>query len=114
MELRKDTKERYLSYIFLWKSGKQHNKFKVDLQNDVTTGYERYSKKIQGTLMLLDKYTKSSVSQQTTSEGTPFSERGGASNKQLPPYDKKYWENMKCLRCFNKDHPASHFTKEIQ
>ena len=38
--------------------------------------------------MLLDKYTKSSVSQQTNSEETLFAQRGGASNKQLPPHDK--------------------------
>ena len=38
--------------------------------------------------MFLDKYTKSSVSQQTDSEVTPFSQRGGAINKHIPPYDK--------------------------
>ena len=36
--------------------------------------------------MLLDKYTKSSVIQHTTSEGTSFDQRGGDINKQLPPY----------------------------
>ena len=41
-----------LSYIFLWKSGKQHNKLKVYLQKDFTTGDDRYLKK-QGTLILL-------------------------------------------------------------
>ena len=38
--------------------------------------------------MLLDKFTNSSVSQHTTSEGTSLSQRGGDSNKQIPPYDK--------------------------
>ena len=38
--------------------------------------------------MLLDKYTKYNVRQYTTPEGTSFTQRGGASNKQLPPYDK--------------------------
>ena len=42
--------------------------------------------------MLLDKYAKSSVIQQTNSEGTSFNQRGGTSNKKLPPYDKKYWK----------------------
>ena len=42
----------------------------------------------QGALTLLDKYTKSSVIQHTTSKGTSFSQRGGAINKQLPTYDK--------------------------
>ena len=38
--------------------------------------------------MIVDKFTKSSVIQQTTSEGTPFYQRGGAVNKQLPTYDE--------------------------
>ena len=38
--------------------------------------------------MLLEKYTKSSVIQQTNSEGTPFYQSSEASNKQLPPYDE--------------------------
>ena len=38
--------------------------------------------------MILEKYTRSSVIQHTNSEGTSFSQWGGASNKQLPPYDK--------------------------
>ena len=38
IEASKDTKEGYLSYIFLRKGGKQHKKLRVDLQNDFTTG----------------------------------------------------------------------------
>ena len=38
--------------------------------------------------MLLDKCNKSSAIQQTTSEVTPFSQRDGSGNKQLPPFDK--------------------------
>ena len=64
--------------------------------------------------MLLGKYTNSGVSQQTTSQGKKFSQRDGADNKQLPSYDKKYWENMKLFRCLQKGHPASHFTKKNQ
>ena len=41
--------------------------------------------------MLLDEYTNSDVIQQTTSEGTPFAQRGGDSNKPLPLYDKNNW-----------------------
>ena len=62
-----DNKESYLSYIFLQKSGKQHNKLKVDLQNNFTKYYDWYPKNRKVTLMLLEKYTKSSVIQQTTS-----------------------------------------------
>ena len=81
--------------MFLWKSGKQNNKFKLDLQNYFTTVDDRYHNNRQGTL--LDKYTKSSVSQQTTSEGTTFSQRGWGRNKQLLPYDKNYWELCNAL-----------------
>ena len=55
MEVRKDTEERYRSYSFLRKSGKQHNKFKGDLQNKFTTGDYRYPKSIQVNLMIPDK-----------------------------------------------------------
>ena len=37
-ETREDAEDRYLSYIFLSKSGKQHNKLKTYLQNDFTSG----------------------------------------------------------------------------
>ena len=52
---------------FTSKRGKQHNKLKLDLQNNFTKYNEWYPKNIKVTLMLLDKYTKSSVIQQTTS-----------------------------------------------
>ena len=55
----------------------------------------------QVTLMFLDKYTKSSVIQQTTSSGTALSQQGEASNKMLPPYDKNI-ENMECFQCLQK------------
>ena len=67
---------------------KKPNKLKLYLQNNFAIGDDLYSKKRQGTLMLLDKYTNSIVRQKTTSEGTTFSQRGGYSNKQLLPYDK--------------------------
>ena len=47
--------------------------------------------------MLLDKYTNYSVIQQTTLEGTTFYQRGGASNKHIPPYDKRYWKKCNTL-----------------
>jgi hypothetical protein len=43
-EVRETAEERYLSYVFLSQSGKQHNKLKVDLQNGFTTGDDRYPK----------------------------------------------------------------------
>ena len=63
-EARKDTEERYPSYIFLWISGKQHNKLKVYLKNYFTTGDEWYPKNIQANLMVIEKYTNYSVIQQ--------------------------------------------------
>ena len=114
LEVRKDTEESYLSYIFLRKIGKQHKKLKVDLQNGFTIVDDQYPKNRQGTAMLLDKYTKSSVRQQTTSVGTQFAQRGGASNKQLPPYDKNiYWGDIQCFIYLQKGHPASHCTKTV-
>ena len=80
----------YLSYCFPCKSGKQHNRLKLDLQKEFTTGYGQYPDNKQVTLMIIYKYTKSSVSQQTTTEGTPFAQRDGTSNKHIPPYDKIY------------------------
>ena len=74
--------------MFLRLSGNQYKILKADLQNGFTTGDEQYRKNIQGALTLLDKYTKSSVIQHTTSKGTSFSQSVGAMNKQLPPYDK--------------------------
>ena len=64
--MKRDTNERYLSYILFRKSGNQHNQLEVDLQNDFTTGYEHYPKNIQGTRMLLERYTKYRVIQHNT------------------------------------------------
>ena len=54
-----------------------NNWLKLDLQNDFTTGDNRYPNNRKQTLVLLYKYTKSSVIQQTTSEGTAFYQSGG-------------------------------------
>jgi hypothetical protein len=36
-DIREKAEARYLSYVFLRQSGKQHSKLKTDLQNDFTT-----------------------------------------------------------------------------
>ena len=54
---REDAEERHLSYAFLRQSGTQHGNLKVDLQNDFTTGDNRYPKNRQQTLYILDKYS---------------------------------------------------------
>ena len=85
LETRQKAKERYLSYVFLRQSGKQHNKLKVDLQNDFTTGDDRYPKNRQATLHLLDKYSKSVIVSPTTpTEGTSFAHQCGRSHSARP------------------------------
>jgi hypothetical protein len=54
----KEAEERYLSYVLMRQSGKQHDKLREDLQNDFTKGNDRYPKNRQQTLHLLDKYSK--------------------------------------------------------
>jgi hypothetical protein len=114
-DTRAKAEERYLSYVFLRQSGKQHNKLKVDLQNDFTTGDDRYPKNRQATLHLLDKYSKSIVvSQTTSSEGTSFAQRGGKgggnnnNNHNQDGYDKAYWKDKDCFNCNKKGHPSNH------
>ena len=81
---REDAEERYLSYAFLRQRGTQHGNLKVDLQNDFTTGDNRYPKNRQQTLHLLNKYSKTVVQRMTQSKGTSFVQlsycncRGGA------------------------------------
>ena len=76
--VRIDTEERYISYAFLRQSGPQHGKLKVDLQNDFTTGDNHYPKTRQQTLHLLDKYSKTTVTKPTSSEGASFAQGGGS------------------------------------
>lgn len=107
---REEAEERYISYVFLRQSGKQHNKLKVDLQNDFTTGDDRYPKNRQATLHLLDKYSKSIIVSSTTpSEGTSFAQKGGGKgNKNNSTYDKDYWKDKECFNCHKIGHPANH------
>ena len=69
--------ECYLSYIFLRQISKQHKKLRNDLQNDFTTGNDRYPKTYQDILHFPDKCSKSEIVIQTTSEGTTFAQKGG-------------------------------------
>jgi hypothetical protein len=75
--VRDDAEERYVSYAFLRQSGTQHGNLKVDLQNDFTTGDNRYPKNCQQTLHLLDKYRKTVVAKVTHSKRTSFAQKGG-------------------------------------
>ena len=51
--VRTDAEERYLAYVLLKQSGKTHANLRMDLQNDFTTGDNRYPKNRQQTLHLL-------------------------------------------------------------
>ena len=101
------------SHVFFFEGKKKHKKLKLELQNSFTTGNDKYPRKIQGTLMILDKYTKYIVRQHTNSEGMSFTQRAGSGNKHLPPYDKKNWKNLQCFRCLQRVQPASHCTKKF-
>jgi hypothetical protein len=124
-DVREKAEERYLSYVFLRQSGKQHNKLKVDLQNDFTTGDDRYPKNRHATLHLLDKYSKSVVINQTSpSEGSSFAQRGsGAGNtndsgrsrndkQNQDGFDTAYWKDKECYHCHKKGHPSNHCPKK--
>jgi hypothetical protein len=113
--VRTKAEEQYIWYVFLRQSGKHHNKLKVDLQKDFTTGDNRYPKNCQQTLHLLDKYSKSSiVNATTTSEGSVFAQRGGkdnykdTSNQNLSERDQEYWKTKTCYNCNKKGHPSSY------
>ena len=66
--LREYAKECYLFYAFLSQSGTQHVNLKLDLQNDFTTGDNRYPKNCQHTLHFLDNYSNIVVQRTTQSK----------------------------------------------
>jgi hypothetical protein len=88
----------------------------VDLQNDFTTGNNRYPKNRQQTLHLLEKYSKAVVAKVTQSEGNSFSQRSGrgrgrggmsGNGKSHDNFDKEYWKDKTCYKCEKKRHPAN-------
>jgi hypothetical protein len=83
---------------------------KTDLQNDFTTGDDRYPKNRQSTLHLLDKYSKTAPTVNTPSEGTAFTQKGGREgNRNKDSFDAKYWKDKDCYNCNNKQgHPSSY------
>jgi hypothetical protein len=120
--VRDDAEERYVSYAFLRQSGIQHDNLKVDLQNDFTTGDNRYPKNHQQTLYLLEKYSKTVIPRVTHSEGASFSQKGGRAGVQgnnvngkghdSSTYDKKYCNDKECYKCHKMGRPATHCPKK--
>jgi hypothetical protein len=120
--VRDDVEERYVSYAFLRQSGIQHGNLKVDLQNDFTTGYNRYPKNRQQMLHLLDKYIKTMIPKVTQSEGASFAQKGGrgggrsyngnGKGHDSGTYDKKYWKDRECYKYHKMGHPATHCGKK--
>jgi len=98
VKVREQAEERYLAYVFLRQSGKQHNKLKTDVQNNFTTGDDRYPKNRQAVLHLLDKYSKLAIQPPPISEGTALAQRGGRGGgrgsegcgRSQRPFDKEY------------------------
>jgi hypothetical protein len=93
----------------------------VDLQNDSTTGDNRYPKNSQKTLHLLDKYSKTVVAKVTQSESTSFAQRSGrgggrggrsGNEKNHDNFDKEYWKDKTCYKCEKKRHPSNKCPKK--
>jgi hypothetical protein len=110
--VQRDAEEQYVLYVFLRQSGPQHAKLKMDLQNNFRTGENKYPKTRQATLHLLDKYSKTTLTKPTSSEGASFAQGGGGGTtkgkKKKEAFDKAYWKDMTCYTCNEKGHPANH------
>ena len=62
--------ERFLAYVMLRQSGKQHTDLKLDLKNEFTTGDDKYPTTRQQVLHLLDHYSKKPGPKTIQSEGS--------------------------------------------
>ena len=107
---RVDAEERYLSYVLLQQSGRQHVKLKSDIQNDYTAGDDRYPKTRQDTLHILTQYTKPTIHRNTKSQGKSSAQwTGDGSNLQT--YEKAYWKYKYCYNFHQEGHPSSHLQR---
>jgi len=123
--------ERYLAYVFLQQSGKQHDQLRTDLKNDFSKGQDYYPQNRQEVLHRLGTFsTVHFVSTTPTSEGVAFAQgggsggrggtksgrgqgnasgrggRGGRSNSSKV-YDKEFWKDKTCFKCNKKGHPSN-------
>ena len=108
--MRTDSKECSLSYALLRKSGNQHIKLKVDIQNDFTTRNKLYLTFRPQTLHLLEKYSKIAASNFSAYEGSLFAQEAvnkvnggrGGRNKRVrddKTYDKRYCKEKEFYKC---------------
>ena len=117
-EVKSKSRERLLAYIMLRQSGKKHNDLKYDLQNEFTTGDDKYPDTRQKVLHLLDHYSSRPTQRTVQSEGQSFAQntQGGSNNRQgggnSGDYDKEFWKNKICFKCGKKGHPASSHKKD--
>ena len=107
-DIKEDSKERYLSYVLIRQSVKQHNKLKIDLQNNFTIGDDRMTKKSHTTLHLMDRYNKNTVVIQPTSEVVLFYQKGDSNKKKYERYEKEVWKYKKYHNCGKTAQQVSH------
>ena len=106
-EIMERAEERYISYVFLRQSGKQHHKLKTNLSDAFTTGEDGFPQNRQEVLHLLDKYSKATVlNTPTGSEGLAFAQKGGKTPGNSNS-NKDYWKDKECYNCGKKGHPAN-------
>ena len=67
-EFEKDSEERYLPFIMLRNSGKEHDRLRDDLNKDYAKDNEQYPNTRQQCAYLLQKYSKNRVAARVTEE----------------------------------------------
>jgi hypothetical protein len=85
----------------------------VDLQNDFTTGDNRYPKNRQQNVHLLDKYSKTGCTSFAQKRGRGGGRGGRSGNRNSHDnFDKEYWKDKTCYTCEKKGHPANKCPKK--
>jgi hypothetical protein len=115
-------RDRFIAYGMLKTSSNSHDKIKSDLSGDFTKGANNYPTTPQGTLLLLDKYSKKPAVV-NHSEGTGFAQSEykknkdkNESNKTDPKkveFDKDFYKDKKCHCCGRLGHPKAACTVKM-
>ena len=117
-EVEKDSEERYLAFLMLRNSGKEHDRLRDDLTNDYAKDNEQYPKTTQQCAYLLQNYSKNKVAVRVTKENwNSFlqADRGGhggrggcgarSNGSGNVHYKKQEWKDKTCHGCGIKGHP---------